>query len=232
MLRRSHALVSLFLAFGLISFIAPAVVFGDTTIASTDFGSSVSSTFPTDDVSPFSTDYTYPADTINFGRYSIDITANGYGPSEWIGYDHTNPGTGAFMIVDGSTNADDKILYYQFSAVAGDVYTFSGWFRPFQIDSDHNAILSFRVDNVEIDTYTETTALDWSAFSFSYKANAGGPITFSINDNNNVGSWNDFALDDITLTDAGSAPVPEPTSLLLLGTGLGGLALAALRRRK
>jgi hypothetical protein len=46
-------------------------------------------------------------------------------------------------------------------------------------------------------------------------------------DGSTNGSQYNWVIDNVT-----TAPIPEPTSLLLLGTGLGGIALATWRRRK
>jgi len=67
--------------------------------------------------------------------------------------------------------------------------------------------------------------------------NDGGTVFFGFYDTDNMitsityHAVNDIvAVDDLRYGTAGSAPVPEPSTLLLMGVGLGGLAL--YRRRK
>ncbi|MFW8602573.1 PEP-CTERM sorting domain-containing protein, partial [Desulfobacterota bacterium M19] len=43
-------------------------------------------------------------------------------------------------------------------------------------------------------------------------------------------NWSGVSFDNLTYTSNGSSPVPEPATMLLLATGLAGLA--GLRRRR
>lgn len=221
--RLSPFFISL-LFFSLLSFMMSAIAFGNDIAASFTVGNPVSA--------PFYSDYGYTNDwtTVSppFGNYTVQTnatTAPG-GGGDWPNVDMGH----AFMTVDGATDSSMRVIYITVNPIASDLYTLSGMFEPFQIDDDHYAILSFRVDGTELDTYSENSTVDWMPFSFNYTATAGVPFTLSINDNNTNGGWNDFGLDFIQLTESAPSAVPEPSALLLLGAGLAGLA--ACRRFK
>jgi choice-of-anchor C domain-containing protein len=75
--------------------------------------------------------------------------------------------------------------------------------------------------------------MGWSGRSLTFTATSTSTtLTFLSLENNPFGP----AIDNVALNVAGVPPdpaaVPEPTSLALLGAGVGGLAVRALRRRK
>jgi len=99
------------------------------------------------------------------------------------------------------------------------------WFSKFNLGGISASQVRFT------DNLGHTSAwLDLTTTPQFLSANFVGAATITVERLAPVGiSIPNYAMDDITYD---TTAVPEPTSLLLLGTGLGGLALAAWRRRK
>ena len=139
------------------------------------------------------------------GLYSIGSNANVYHPN-FFGTDHTNPGTGKFMIVNGYPNSTTVVVWsqeikiqpyttYYFSAFAMSVNNVSPYA---QLQFAVNGVQVGTVDNLTAGASSNSGPFNWSRFYGTWTSGASTSATLSIVDLNPAAGGNDFAIDDIS----------------------------------
>lgn len=168
--------------------------------------------------------YTNPKSSLyDEGTYGVGTDPGAY-HHLWAHFgDHTT-GTGNMMIVNGDLG--DAVVWTETISVSPNTnYVFSLWAASVYPPGNAPvapATLVITLDGaapINFNLSTTNIVGTWEQFSTTWNSGAGTTAVLSLYDSNNTVSGNDFALDDISNT-----AVPEPTSLLLLGFGLIGLA--------
>jgi hypothetical protein len=142
--------------------------------------------------------------------------------------DHTT-GTGNMMVVNGAQQAGVPVWGETVAVLPNTTYFFSVW-----IATDYPlspAQLDFSINGAALGpTFTASiTPGQWQQFFQTWFSGANTTAALGLVNQNTAFSGNDFALDDIVLDT--TRPVPEPGTLLLVGSALAGLGAARRRRQ-
>jgi hypothetical protein len=161
------------------------------------------------------------------GSYSVGSDPNAV-HSLWASFP-AHSGT-QMMMVNGAISGGAPVTVWAQTVAGleiGTEYFFSAWVTsvyppPVGTPAVAPALLAFSINGTELvpDIFAATTG-NWSLFYRSWTATATTANLSLINRTTDA-QGNDFAIDDIRLST--SIPTPEPTTLLLLGLGLIGMA--------
>lgn len=114
--------------------------------------------------------------------------------------DHTfGNGVGNMMVIDGAISGNTSVWRQVISIEKNTTYTFSYYAQS--VESNNPAILKASINGISlsIDTLTNTTCL-WQQQSATWNSGADSIAILLIENLNQSGLGNDFAIDDITLS--------------------------------
>uniref|UniRef100_UPI0037C010D9 Ig-like domain-containing protein n=1 Tax=Flavobacterium macrobrachii TaxID=591204 RepID=UPI0037C010D9 len=150
----------------------------------------------------FLSDYQFLTTTTPVGAqktYGIVNNSNSWFPSFSSCLDHS--GTGAMMVVDGSTtNAVNDLVWGQTVLVNGSTnYQFSFWLQT--VATPNPASIKVVINGVSVGTFVApSTTCNWVNYSVTWNSGASSSANIQIFDLTTTASGNDFAIDDITFT--------------------------------
>ncbi len=177
----------------------------------------------------FTSDYIYiPGDGTRhteIGEYSvIDNPATAFTNGYHSYGDHTT-GSGLMFFADGASITQD--VWAQNANLAAGAYTFTAWVADPDPGLYNPANLALFINGAQTGTaFTSTEIGQWQEWTMSLDITSPGNTVLSIRDiNPNYGSYDDFTMDDLSLTQS-----PEPASLALMGSGV--LACIGVARKK
>jgi hypothetical protein len=165
------------------------------------------------------------------GEYTVgsDPSAFSIYP-DWMKFgDHTN-GSGNMLIANGSPNPNTSVWTQMVSVSPNTNYVFSFWGATVNTVSGSQTVLQPFINSSAVGSALTLPVLGgtWTQDSVSWFSGANTTALLTIIDTNTVRPWNDFALDDISLSGPSSVPDGGSTAMLL-SVSLAGLGW--VRRR-
>jgi hypothetical protein len=181
--------------------------------------------------SGFSSSYTYYTGTMYpEGIYTVTKNAH-YFHSNFQGYDHTNPGTGLFLDVNGSIQVGNVVWEETVTVSENQIYFFNAWATSMN-QAGNYALLQFSVNDVLLGTPFQlppgvaetnpTGPFVWLRFFSEWNSGSNTTAHIKVVDLQTAPDGNDFGLDDISFSS--SSPSGDmsinPANSLSCETGL------------
>lgn len=154
----------------------------------------------------YSTDYTLSINNgpwgllSNEGTYGVSPNAN-FLHNNFQGLDHTNPGTGNFMVVNGAAVPNTNVWCQTIDVEQNTDYVVSGWFRNVDTNPQNNTFgnLQFQIDGVAQGNSLIADG-DWEQITFNWNSGSNESIELCILSLQIEPGGNDFGIDDISMT--------------------------------
>jgi gliding motility-associated-like protein len=131
-------------------------------------------------------------------RYAIGTNAQEF-HSNFSGLDHTQPGTGNFMICNGDSLPNVEVWCQTVNVTPATFYTFSFWASNVNNNANPHPLaqLQIRINGVLLPDIFEIEG-DWEQASAQWYNGNNTQITLCILNQQSSGGGNDFGIDDIS----------------------------------
>jgi hypothetical protein len=179
--------------------------------------------FSAGNTSAFGSDYAYvPYNYANYtatpviqpGHYSVGpVVPPSF--SDWAPLTTVSGGDSQMLIANGAANALSRIWFQTLNVAPNTTYDISFYVAEISTPTSlANVGLTVNGNNIG-NALAPSTQDEWQQFSFYWNSGSSSTATLSLADQNNGGAGNDFAIDNISMSQ-----VPEPSDFALLGLGL------------